>query len=75
MKCLFCYFYKACLEHGFFYVKNHGISEELVERVFKESKGFFNLPLEEKMALLRRYLLGYTPLYAEKLDPSLSSIG
>ncbi|KAL9287114.1 putative aminocyclopropanecarboxylate oxidase [Arabidopsis thaliana] len=66
---------EACLEHGFFYVKNHGISEELMEGVFKESKGFFNLPLEEKMALLRRDLLGYTPLYAEKLDPSLSSIG
>lgn len=46
-----------------------------MEGVFRESKGFFNLPIEEKMALLRRDLLGYTPLYAEKLDPSLSSIG
>ncbi|CAF2232824.1 unnamed protein product, partial [Brassica napus] len=64
---------KACLEHGFFYVKNHGISEELMEEVFRESKSFFNLPLDEKMSLLRHDLLGYTPLYAEKLDPSLSS--
>ncbi|KAL1194641.1 Jasmonate-induced oxygenase 1 [Cardamine amara subsp. amara] len=69
---------RACLEHGFFYVKNHGISEELMERVFKESKAFFNLPLEERltiMGLLPRALLGYTPLFAEKLDTSLSSIG
>ncbi|KAF8080947.1 hypothetical protein N665_0913s0013 [Sinapis alba] len=63
----------ACLDHGFFYVKNHGISEELMEGVFRESKNFFNLPLEEKMSLLRRDLLGYTPLYAEKLDPSSTS--
>ncbi|CAN8324843.1 unnamed protein product [Cochlearia groenlandica] len=66
---------QACLEHGFFYVNNHGIPEELLERVFKESKRFFKLPIEEKMGLLRRDLLGYTPLYAEKLDPSLSSTG
>ncbi|CAN6894351.1 unnamed protein product [Brassica oleracea] len=64
---------KACLEHGFFYVKNHGISEEFMEGVFKESQSFFNLPLDEKMSLLRRDLLGYTPLYAEKLDHSLTS--
>ncbi|KAJ4868679.1 2-oxoglutarate (2OG) and Fe(II)-dependent oxygenase superfamily protein [Raphanus sativus] len=64
---------KACLEHGFFYVKNHGISEELMEEVLRESKSFFNLPLDEKMSLLRRDLLGYTPLHAEKLDPSLTS--
>ena len=44
-----------------------------MEEVFRESKSFFNLPLDEKMSLLRHDLLGYTPLYAEKLDPSLTS--
>ncbi|KAF8049767.1 hypothetical protein N665_2120s0004 [Sinapis alba] len=66
---------RACVEHGFFYVKNHGIPEELIEGVFRESKRFFNLPLEDKMVSLHRDFLGYTPLYAEKLDPSLTTIG
>lgn len=63
------------MEHGFFYVKNHGIPEELMEGVFRESKRFFNLPLEDKMDSLHRDFLGYTPLYAEKLDTSLTTIG
>ncbi|KAL0890206.1 hypothetical protein Bca101_014189 [Brassica carinata] len=66
---------RACVEHGFFYVKNHGIPEELIEGVFRESKRFFNLPLEDKMVSLHRDFLGYTPLYAEKLDTSLTTIG
>ncbi|XP_013593967.1 PREDICTED: 1-aminocyclopropane-1-carboxylate oxidase-like isoform X2 [Brassica oleracea var. oleracea] len=66
---------RACVEHGFFYVKNHGIPEELMEGVFRESKRFFNLPLEDKMDSLHRDFLGYTPLYAEKLDTSLTTIG
>ncbi|KAH0935116.1 hypothetical protein HID58_012233, partial [Brassica napus] len=66
---------RACVEHGFFYVKNHGIPEELMEGVFRESKRFFNLPLEDKMVSLHRDFLGYTPLYAEKLDTSLTTIG
>ena len=63
------------MEHGFFYVKNHGIPEELMEGVFRESKRFFNLPLEDKMDSLHRDFHGYTPLYAEKLDTSLTTIG
>ncbi|KAJ0232983.1 Fe2OG dioxygenase domain-containing protein [Hirschfeldia incana] len=66
---------RACVEHGFFYVKNHSIPEELIEGVFRESKRFFNLPVEDKMVSLHRDFLGYTPLYAEKLDPSLTTIG
>ncbi|KAH0870744.1 hypothetical protein HID58_077766, partial [Brassica napus] len=66
---------RACVEHGFFYVKNHGIPEELMEGVFRESKRFFNLQLEDKMDSLHRDFLGYTPLYAEKLDTSLTTIG
>ncbi|KQJ97521.1 2-oxoglutarate-Fe(II) type oxidoreductase hxnY isoform X3 [Brachypodium distachyon] len=62
---------KACVESGFFYVSNHGIDDGLLERVFAESKKFFELPLEEKMALQRNSgHRGYTPPYAEKLDAS-----
>uniref|UniRef100_A0ACD5U5Q4 Uncharacterized protein n=1 Tax=Avena sativa TaxID=4498 RepID=A0ACD5U5Q4_AVESA len=60
---------KACVESGFFYVTNHGIQDELLDAVFAESKKFFELPLEEKMLLLRNSShRGFTPPYDEKLD-------
>ena len=39
---------EACRTHGFFYIKGHGVSIELQERLQKLSKTFFNLPEEEK---------------------------
>ncbi|KAM3686950.1 hypothetical protein ACB098_10G041200 [Castanea mollissima] len=65
----------ACIDYGFFYLLNHGIEEELLGKVFEESKKFFLLPLEEKMKMPRKEHRGYTPLYAEKLDPTSSSEG
>ncbi|KAF2299100.1 hypothetical protein GH714_030631 [Hevea brasiliensis] len=65
----------ACVEYGFFYLVNHGVEEELLARVFEESRKFFSLPLAAKMNLLRKEHRGYTPLYAENLDPSSSSKG
>lgn len=63
-------FVQACLDCGFFYVINHGISEEFMEEVFDQSKRFFTLPLSEKMKLLRNEKnRGYTPLLDEILDP------
>ncbi|CAF1777846.1 unnamed protein product [Brassica napus] len=60
----------ACLDCGFFYVINHGISEELKDEVFKQSKKIFALPLEEKMKLLRNEKYrGYAPLHDQLLDP------
>lgn len=62
---------QACVESGFFYVVNHGVEEGLLKRLFAESSKFFELPMEEKMALRRNSNhRGYTPPYAEKLDPS-----
>ncbi|XP_075640014.1 azadirone synthase LFS-like [Castanea sativa] len=66
---------QACIDYGFFYLLNHGIEEELLGKVFEESKKFFLLPLEEKMKMPRKEHRGYTPLYAEKLDPTSSSKG
>ena len=66
---------QACVEHGFFYVTNHGVDGALIEAVFAESKGFFDLPMEEKMKLQRRNYRGYTPPYAEKLDASSEFVG
>ncbi|XP_062147342.1 2-oxoglutarate-Fe(II) type oxidoreductase hxnY-like [Alnus glutinosa] len=66
---------QACTEYGFFYLVNPGVEQELVGRVFEESNKFFSLPLEEKMKLARKEHRGYTPLYAENLDPTSTSRG
>ncbi|GAV88056.1 2OG-FeII_Oxy domain-containing protein/DIOX_N domain-containing protein [Cephalotus follicularis] len=61
---------QACLDCGFFYLVNHGISGEFMEEVFDQSKRLFNLSLDDKMKLLRNDKhRGYTPLLDEILDP------
>ncbi|KAF8107745.1 hypothetical protein N665_0117s0017 [Sinapis alba] len=61
---------QACLDCGFFYVINHGISEALRDEAFEQSKKFFALSLEEKMTVLRTDKhRGYTPVLDEILDP------
>ena len=41
----------ACADHGFFFLKNHGMEKEITE-MWKESKAFFNLSRKEKLKLL-----------------------
>ncbi|XP_027358094.1 2-oxoglutarate-Fe(II) type oxidoreductase hxnY-like isoform X1 [Abrus precatorius] len=61
---------QACLDSGFFYVVNHGISQEFMDDVFAQSKKFFSLPQKEKMKVLRSEKhRGYTPVLDEILDP------
>jgi isopenicillin N synthase-like dioxygenase len=36
---------------GFFYVKNHGIAQELIDQAFAASRGFFELPEEGKATI------------------------
>ncbi|KAL5551424.1 hypothetical protein UlMin_001600 [Ulmus minor] len=66
---------QACTDYGFFYLVNHGVEEELFQKVFEESKKLFSLPLDEKMKMARKNQRGYTPLFAENLDPESSSKG
>ncbi|KAG7547267.1 Non-hem dioxygenase N-terminal domain [Arabidopsis suecica] len=66
---------QACLDHGFFYLTNHGVSEEMIEGVLMESKKLFSLPLDEKMVMARRGSRGYSPLYDEKHESSATSKG
>ena len=62
--------FQACLDSGFFYVINHGISKEVTDKAFEQSKKFFALPLEEKMKVLKNEKhRGYTPLYDQIPDP------
>ncbi|GAB2268369.1 hypothetical protein Dimus_003332 [Dionaea muscipula] len=61
---------QASLDCGFFYVVNHGISQDFMDEVFAQSKKFFSLPMSEKMSVLRNEKnRGYTPLHDEHLDP------
>ncbi|KAI1488479.1 2og-Fe oxygenase family protein [Biscogniauxia mediterranea] len=64
--------YKACHECGFFYIKNHGIPEDVTRQVFALLKRFFALDLDTKMdAHIQKNpaIRGYEPMLETKLDP------
>lgn len=55
---------------------NHGIEQELLDKLFEQFRNYFSLPLEEKMRMLAdANNRGYTPYQEETLNPSLQSIG
>tara|TARA_R110000868_G_scaffold353707_1_gene614892 strand:- start:464 stop:1558 length:1095 start_codon:yes stop_codon:yes gene_type:complete len=61
----------ACLDKGFFYCVGHGVSPDLVARVFDCSKRFFALPMEEKLKLSMsqsKANRGYEPLRGQTLE-------
>ena len=63
----------ACRHIGFFYVVNHGIAPELVERAFAEAKRFFDLPAERKQRISIENSSchrGYFAMGGENLDPA-----
>lgn len=41
----------ACLDKGFFYCVGHGIPAGLIDAVFAETRRFFDLPMEAKLAV------------------------
>ena len=64
---------RACRDIGFFYVVNHGVSRELVQRTFAEAKRFFALPMEKKREITIEKSpchRGYFALGGENLDPA-----
>lgn len=63
----------ACMNVGFFYIRNHGIPEETIDEVLSAMKTFFSLPLEMKMKLYHRqrvHVRGYEPLLDSNVDPA-----
>lgn len=65
--------YQACHEIGFMYLKNPGISQSLIERLFIESKHFFSLPDEVKHQLAWSDEFsnqGYVGIERERLAPA-----
>ncbi|KAL5482369.1 hypothetical protein ACEPAI_8963 [Sanghuangporus weigelae] len=62
----------ACVNVGFFYVKNHGIPEESITGAVEAGKRFFSLPDETKFkydAKKTANFKGYTGLLSENNDP------
>ena len=62
----------ACRDIGFFYVRNHGVPQELMDKVFAASKSFFALPEATKADLSiakSKHNRGYVGMSAERLDP------
>jgi len=55
----------ACENVGFFYILNHGVPQEIIDRAFAASRRFHALPLEQKLRLrLNQNNIGYMPMNA-----------
>lgn len=64
--------YNACHECGFFYIKNHGIPDQVITETFELLKRFFALDLDIKMdAHVQKNpaIRGYEPMLETRLDP------
>jgi len=62
---------EACKKIGFFYLINHGVDQELITRVFSQTKALFNLPNQEKQRLhinKSPYMRGYFAFGGDKSD-------
>src|SRR5271170_3069453 len=62
----------ACCNNGFFYVRNHGVPEAMVDAVFREAERFFALPAAEKAVVDKAKSganRGHEPLSGQTLEP------
>src|SRR5580658_3841454 len=62
---------RACRETGFFYIRNHGVTDELVSGLFNVSRAFFAAPAAAKddLAITRSpHNRGYVGLAGESLN-------
>ena len=61
--------YRACTEVGFFYIKNHGIEQQVIDDLLATSRRFFALDESQKMAIditHSSFSRGYIPMCGEK---------
>ncbi|KAE8657262.1 S-norcoclaurine synthase 1 [Hibiscus syriacus] len=63
----------ACKYWGFFQLMNHGVEDEVIEKMKMDIQEFFNLPLEEKMAyaLIPNHIEGYGQSFVVSEDQKL----
>ena len=56
---------------GFFYIINHGVSQDLIDSTFEANREFHAMPIERKMAVeINKSLIGYMPDLGQKLITS-----
>ncbi|RHZ82581.1 hypothetical protein Glove_108g19 [Diversispora epigaea] len=66
----------ACENVGFFYLKNHGFSQESIDDIFSCIKQFFDFPLEEKTKYnIDESHYGYIGFRHETIDPGNQIMG
>ena len=61
----------ACIDVGFFYIRNHGVPQTTVDETFRQMALFFAQPEDAKReihASRSRYFRGYSGLYEERHD-------
>ena len=61
----------ACIDIGFFYIRNHGVPQATVDETFRQMALFYALPEDAKReihASKSRYFRGYSGLYEERHD-------
>lgn len=64
---------QACREIGFFYIKNHGIPQELIDSVYESARQFFSLaPAEKEKTAIEHSTShrGWFRIGGENLDPA-----
>ena len=62
---------QICRQTGFLAVVEHGVPEVVIERAWKVTRRFFDLPIEKKLEVKMPYAgypYGYAPLQAEALE-------
>ncbi|MDR5171937.1 isopenicillin N synthase family oxygenase [Methylobacillus flagellatus] len=68
---------QACREVGFFYIKHHGIPQDLIRQTFAMAETFFSQPLEQKLECsMERHskcFRGYSPVLSELADGKRNS--
>jgi isopenicillin N synthase-like dioxygenase len=65
---------EVCTQTGFLAVVGHGVPNEIISGAWDAARGFFDLPVEKKLAVKMPYVgypYGYSPLQAEALARSL----
>lgn len=64
----------ACRNVGFFYIKNHGVAPDILDRAYAEARRFFALPAAEKKKIhyrnSRTRIRGFIPFGELKADVS-----
>lgn len=70
--------YDVCDEYGFFYLKEHRISPEIINQTIEASRNFFELPEAVKLnyrqdiqKVYPKTCRGYVPLYGEFLNKEI----